>query len=96
MRSAQSTHRGDFAAQRCSARTVNRSCKKEKERNSRHGTYVIVDGQRGILWAAHLAVFVALTEAVRARGVAELRCLRKELRGVLVVDKDDVVDAPLV
>lgn len=55
-----------------------------------------MDRQRRVLWAAHLAVFVAFAEAVRARGVTELRCLRKELRRVLVVDKDDVVDAPLV
>jgi hypothetical protein len=69
---------------------------KKKKRQRESGTYVIVDGQRGVLWTAHLAVFVALAETIRARCVAELRRLRKELRGVFVVDKDDVVDAPLV
>ena len=60
------------------------------------GTYVIVDRQRRVLRTAHLAVFVALAETVRARSVAELRRLREEFCRVLVVDKHDVVYAALV
>lgn len=76
-------------------RAVSRSCKPKKKEKERM-TYVIMDRQCRVLWASHLAVFVALAKTVRARGIAELRRLRKELGGVLVVDKDDVVDAPLV
>ena len=43
-------------------------------------THVVVDGERGILGAAHLSVFVALAKAVRAWRIAKLRSLRKEFR----------------
>jgi hypothetical protein len=55
-----------------------------------------VDRQCWVLWAAHLAIFVALAKAVRARCIAELCRLRKELRGVFIVDKYDVVYTALV
>ena len=56
-------------------------------------THVGVDGERGVLWTAHLAV---LTQAVCARSFAELARLREQLGGILAVNKDDVVDAALV
>ena len=55
--------------------------------------HVVVDGERGVLWTAHLAV---LTQAVCARSIAELTRLREQLGGVLAVDKDDIVDAALM
>lgn len=60
------------------------------------GTYVIVYGERWILWTAHLAVFIALAKAVRARCIAKLCSLRQELRRILIVYKDDVVYTALV
>ena len=55
-----------------------------------------MDGERGVLRAAHLAVLVTLPEAVCAGGVAQLARLRQELGGVLVVHEHHVVDAALV
>ena len=55
-----------------------------------------MDGERGVLWTAHIAVLVALAQAVCAWCVAELARLREQLGGVLAVGKDDVVDAALV
>jgi hypothetical protein len=59
-------------------------------------THVVVDGEGGILRTAHLSVLVALAKAIRAWGIAELCSLCEELGGVLIVDKDDIVDAPLM
>jgi len=59
-------------------------------------THVVVDGEGGILGTAHLSVLVALAKAIRAWSIAELRSLCEELGGVLIVDKDDIVDAPLM
>ena len=59
-------------------------------------TNVVMYRQRGVLRAPHLAVLVALAQPVRAGRVSELRRLREQLRGVLVVDEEDVVDAALV
>ena len=56
-------------------------------------THVGVDGERGVLWTAHLAV---PTQVVCAQSIAELTHLREQLGGVLAVNKDDVVDAALV
>jgi hypothetical protein len=59
-------------------------------------THVVVDGEGGILRAAHLSVLVALAKAIRAWSIAELGCLCEELCRVLVIDKDDIVNAPLM
>ena len=52
--------------------------------------------ERGVLRAPHLAVLVALAQPIRAGCVPELRRLREQLRRVLVVDEEHVVDPPLV
>lgn len=62
----------------------------------KRGTHVVVDGERGILRAAHFAVLVALSEAISARCVPELGGLCEQLRRVLVVDKQHVVDTAFV
>ena len=61
--------------------------------------HIVLDGECRVLWTgrtAHLAVLVALTQAVCTWCIAELACLCKQLGSVLTVDKDDVVDAALV
>ena len=52
-----------------------------------------MDGERRVLWTAHLAV---LTQAVCAWSVAELAHLCEQLSGILAVDKDDVVNVALM
>ena len=59
-------------------------------------THIVVDGERGILRTPHLSVLVALAKAICTWIIAKLCSLREELGGVLVVDKDDIVDAPLM
>jgi hypothetical protein len=59
-------------------------------------THIVVDGESRILGATHLAVLVALAKAIRAWSIAELGSLGEELSRVLIVDKNDVVDASLV
>lgn len=59
-------------------------------------THIVVDGECGVLRAAHFTVFVAFTETVRARSVAEFRRLRKEFCRILIVNKHDVVDTPFM
>ena len=77
-------------------RDVLRSWSGGRRRTGRPRTHVVVDGERGVLRTAHLAVLVALAQAVCARCVAELARLREQFGGVLAVNKDDVVDAALV
>ena len=55
--------------------------------------HVVVDGERGVLWTAHLAI---LTQVVCTRSIAKLARLREQLGSILAVNKDDVVDAALV
>jgi hypothetical protein len=59
-------------------------------------THVVVDGECGVLWATHFAVFIALSETVRAWSITKLRGLRKELCGIFIVNKYDVVDTPFM
>ena len=59
-------------------------------------THVVVDGEGGILGAAHLSVLVTLAKTIGAWSITKLRSLCEELGRVLIVDKDDVVYAPLM
>ena len=69
--------------------------------------HIVVDGEHGVLWTAHLAVLIALAQAVWAQCIAELAhlheqlsgilaCLCKQLGSILAVNKDDLVNATLV
>ena len=59
-------------------------------------THILMDGECGVLQTAHLAILIALTQAVCTQCVAKLARLCEQLGGVLAVDKDDVVDAALM
>lgn len=59
-------------------------------------THVVVNAERWIHGAAHLAVLVALPKSVCTWGVAKLRSLGQELSGVVRVDEQHVVHALLV
>ena len=48
-----------------------------------------------VLWAAHLAVFVALAELVRAGSVMELARTGEQFSGILLVLENDVIDSLL-
>ena len=59
-------------------------------------THVLMDGECGVLQTAHLAVLIALAQAVCTQCVAKLAHLCEQLGGVLAVDKDNVVNAALM
>lgn len=59
-------------------------------------THVVVYGQRWVLWTPHLPVLVTLTKAVSTWRITQLRSLSKELSGIFIVNKYDVMDSPFV
>jgi hypothetical protein len=59
-------------------------------------TYVVVDGEGGILRTTHFSVLVALAKAICTWSIAKLGSLCEELGGVLIVDEYDVVDTSLM
>ena len=77
-------------------RNVLRSWSGRRRHKGRPWTHVVLDGECGVPWTAHLAILVALAQAVCARCIAELARLCEQLGSVLTVDKDNVVDATLV
>ena len=91
--STQSMHRGDSAERRYSAsgrRFVNWGV---------YGvdiTHVVVYGQCWILRAPHLPVLVTFTKAVSTWRITQLRSLSKELSGVFIVNKYDVMYSSFV
>ena len=91
--SMQSMHRGDSAEQRYSAsrkRFVNWDV------YSADITHVIVYGQCWILRAPHLPVLITFTKAVSTWRITELRSLSKELSGIFIVNKYDIMNSPFV
>ena len=59
-------------------------------------TYVVVDGECGVLRARSLAILIALAEVVGTRGISKLCGLRQEFRGVFIILEQYVVDAALM
>ena len=59
-------------------------------------TYIIVYGQRMVLWASHLAIFITLAKTVGTRYGAKPRRLRQEFCRVFIVNKDNDVYTPLM
>ena len=91
--STQSMHRDDSVERRYSA-----SGKSFLSWNvcSAEITHVVVYGQRWILRTPHLPVLVTLTKAVSTWCITQLRSLSKELSGIFIVNKYDVMDSSFV
>lgn len=95
--SARSRRRDGSAAQRCLQEKRTESDHRIEAMLMRTTELTVeMDRQGSILWAPHTTVLVAFAKVERRRDVTKLGGASITLCCVLVVDKDDMLDADLV
>jgi len=59
-------------------------------------THVIMYREGWVLRTSHLAIFVAFSQSMCTRSIAQLCSLGEEFYGILAIDKQDVVNTAFV